>query len=222
MLYQLSYAGAAVILGGVTWKRTAMGREENEVEFARIVAFSDGVFAIAITLLVLNLEIPHGLAGSEVADALWAERESLLAFAVSFAVIGRFWIAHHQFFGQLRAFDGRLIGLNLLYLAFVVLIPFSSDVLGEYGGESAAVVLYAVNLAVTVLAGLAMWVHAWRAGLAALDVAAHREGRRRSLYIAAVFAASIPVAFVAPTVAPLLWFALFLEPVGRLARHPPS
>lgn len=171
---------------------------------------------------MLNLEIPHGLAGSEVADALWAERESLLAFAVSFAVIGRFWIAHHQFFGQLRAFDGRLIGLNPLYLAFVVLIPFSSDVLGEYGGESAAVVLYAVNLAVTVLAGLAMWVHAWRAGLAALDVAAHREGRRRSLYIAAVFAASIPVAFVAPTVAPLLWFALFLEPVGRLAWHPPS
>ena len=50
-------------------------------------------------------------------------------------MIGRFWLVHHRFFGEVTAFDGRLIGLNMLYLAWIVLIPFSSEVLGEYGGR---------------------------------------------------------------------------------------
>ena len=62
-------------------------------------------------------------------------------------MIGRFWVLHHRFFGEVRAFDGRLITLNIFYLACIVLIPFSSQLLGEYGGEAAAVVVYAVNLA---------------------------------------------------------------------------
>lgn len=91
--------------------RVAKRREGNEIEFSRIVAFSDGVFAIAITLLVLSLGISRDLAGDEVADALWDQRENLLAFAISFAVIGRFWLVHHRFFGEV-AFDTRLIGLT--------------------------------------------------------------------------------------------------------------
>lgn len=118
-------------------ERTAKQREGNEIEFGRIVAFSDGVFSIAITLLVLNLGIEKGLSGGAVDEALWGLREDLLAFAISFAVIGRFWVVHHRFFGEVEAFDGRLIVLNLLYLAWIVLIPFSSEVLGEYGGETA-------------------------------------------------------------------------------------
>jgi uncharacterized membrane protein len=120
----------------VARERTAKRREGNEIEFGRIVAFSDGVFSIAITLLVLNLGIAKGLTGSEVADALFDQWDNLLAFAISFAVIGRFWVVHHRFFAEVDAFDGRLIGLNMLYLAWIVLIPFSSEVLGEYGDET--------------------------------------------------------------------------------------
>lgn len=112
-------------------------REENEIEFGRIVAFSDGVFSIAITLLVLNLGIDKGLSSGELTTALLNQWDDLLAFALSFAVIGRFWVVHHRFFAEVDAFDGRLLGLNLLYLAAVVLIPFSSEVLGEYGGRDA-------------------------------------------------------------------------------------
>lgn len=194
-------------------------REGNEIEFSRIVAFSDGVFAIAITLLVLNLEIAKGLSGSEVADALWGERSNLLACAISFAVIGRFWIVHHHFFGEVTAFDGRLLGLNLLYLGCIVLIPFSSEVLGEYGGETAAVVLYSANLVAVILVGQLMAADANRAGLTTADAKTRREGSIRSMYIAAVFLLSIPVAFVAPTVAPYMWLVLFLDPAGRLARR---
>ena len=85
--------------------RVAKQREGNEIEFSRIVAFSDGVFAIAITLLVLNLGIAKDLAPTKVADALWDQRENLLAFGISFAVIGRFWLVHHRFFGDVVAFD---------------------------------------------------------------------------------------------------------------------
>ncbi|MEX2107174.1 MAG: TMEM175 family protein [Solirubrobacterales bacterium] len=198
-------------------ERVAKRREGNEIEFSRIVAFSDGVFAIAITLLVLNLGIAKGLAGGEVAGAIWDQREHLLAYAISFAVIGRFWLVHHRFFGEVTAFDARLIALNLLYLGWIVLIPFSSEVLGEYGGESAAVVLYSANLLGVVLIGMLMAADAHRAGLTSIDNAAHRESRIRSIYIGSVFLLSIPVAFVAPGIAPYMWLALFFDPAGRLA-----
>jgi uncharacterized membrane protein len=199
----------------VSGRRQPKQREGNEVEFSRIVAFSDGVFAIAITLLVLNLGVAKGLAGGEVAEALWDQRENLLAYALSFAVIGRFWLVHHRFFGEVTAFDGRLIALNLFYLAWIVLIPFSSEVLGEYGNKTAGVVLYAANLSGVVLAGMWMLADARGAGLTSIDAASHREQRFRALYIAAVFAASIPVAFLAPSIAPFIWLALFFDPASR-------
>jgi uncharacterized membrane protein len=194
-------------------------REGNEIEFGRIVAFSDGVFAIAITLLVLGLRIPKHLEAAELANALFDQWDNLLAFAISFAVIGRFWVVHHRFFAEVDAFDGRLLGLNLLYLGAVVLIPFSSEVLGEYGGETPAVVLYSVNLAAVVLVGLWMGVDARRRGLTSIDEETHRETRLRSSYIAGVFLLSIPLAFFVPRAAAYLWLLLFLDPSGRVARR---
>jgi uncharacterized membrane protein len=201
----------------VARERTAKRREGNEIEFSRIVAFSDGVFAIAITLLVLNLQIPAHLAHGEVAHALWSERENFVAFAISFAVIGRFWAIHHRLFGEVHSFDGRLIALNLFYLGWIVLIPFSSEVLGKYGGATASVVLYSVNLAVVVLLGLVMSDTARRRGLASIDDETHRETWSRTTHVAGIFALSVPVAFVAPGVVPFLWLVLFLDPVARLS-----
>jgi uncharacterized membrane protein len=204
----------------VARERNSKRREGNEVEFSRIVAFSDGVFAIAITLLVLALEVPDRLHEESLASALWAQRDGLLAYALSFAVIGRFWVVHHRFFGEVTGFDGRLLGLNIFYLAWIALIPFSSEVLGDHGGEAAAVILYAANLSGVVLTGMWMVADARGAGLTSIDAASHHEQRYRSLYIAAVFLASIPVAFVAPGLAPFMWLALFLDPAARFARAP--
>ena len=206
----------------MTREQTVQRRAENEIEFGRIVAFSDGVFSIAITLLVLNLGIDKGLTEARIDDALWDLREDLLAYAISFAVIGRFWLVHHRFFAEVEAFDRRLIGLNLLYLGWIVLIPFSSEVLGEYGGETTAVVLYSVNLAVVVLLGLLMNVYARRRGLTKVDDHTHRENQIRSVYIAAIFLLSVPLAFVAPSLAPFLWLVLFLDPSSRLAGRAPG
>lgn len=200
-------------------ERIARRREENEVEFSRIVAFSDGVFAIAITLLVLNLSVPEHIPGDDLNDALWDQRHDLLAYVISFAVIGRFWILHHRFFASVVGFDARLLGLNLFYLGWIALLPFSSQVLGDHGGDSAAIVLYAINLSGATLVGMLMSVDARRAGLSKMPEEEAREGRRRAVSIAAVFLASVPIALVAPGVAPLLWLALFLDPVGRRMRR---
>ena len=197
----------------------AKQRTENEIEFGRIVAFSDGVFSIAITLLVLNIGIRKGLTEGQIDDALWDQRDLFFAYAISFAVIGRFWLVHHRFFAEVRAFDGRLITLNLAYLGSIVLIPFSSELLGEYGGTTTAVVFYSVNLAAVVLIGLLLHVDARRRGLTKIDDRTHRETQFRSSYIAGIFLLSVPVAYFAPNAAPYLWLVLFVDPSSRLARR---
>ncbi|HEX5928467.1 MAG TPA: TMEM175 family protein [Solirubrobacterales bacterium] len=198
-------------------RERAKRREGNEIEFSRIVAFSDGVFAIAITLLVLAINVPDHLQDERLADALWGQRSDFLAYALSFAVIGRFWLIHHRFFGEVTAFNGRLLALNIFYLAWIALIPFSSEVLGDHGGEAAAIVLYAANLSAVVLTSFWMQASAREAGLTAIDAATHRESRWRALYISGVFLASIPVALLAPGIAALLWLALFFDPAARFA-----
>lgn len=204
--------------GVVPKPRTAKRREENEIEFSRIVAFSDGVFAIAITLLVLNLSVPEHIRGDDLSRVLWDQRQDLFAYALSFAVIGRFWVVHHRFFADVVGFDGRLLGLNLFYLSWVVLLPFSSQVLGDHGGDTDAIVLYSANLAGVTLVGAWMSSDARRSGLARTDPEIARESQRRALIIATVFLASIPMAFVDPHIAQLLWLGLFTEPLGRRLR----
>jgi uncharacterized membrane protein len=200
-------------------KATAKRRTENEIEFGRIVAFSDGVFAIAITLLVLNLNVETGLTEGQIDNALWEQREFFVAYAISFAVIGRFWLVHHRFFSEVEAFDGRLLALNLVYLGFIVLIPFSSELLGEYGGKTTALVFYSANLAIVVLLGMLMSADARRRALTSIDDRTHRENRVRSAYIAGIFLLSIPLAYVAPAIAPYFWLVLFVDPSRRLARR---
>jgi uncharacterized membrane protein len=190
-------------------------RDESGVEFARVVAFSDGVFAIAITLLVLTLEIPPGL--DDLGSALRDHGDDLFAYGLSFAVVGKFWLAHHRFYGAIERFDGTLMGLNLLYLAWVVLVPFSSDLLGNYGDEAVSVVIYAFIMAACSATFLAQIVYAYRSGLVRPEARPleRRYAGPANFLVTAVFVASIPVALLSPTVAELMWLGIFF--VGRRA-----
>jgi len=207
------------MMPAVAREREARKREEHEVEFSRIVAFSDGVFSIAITLLVLNLTIDPGIPRDELAQKLWDQHEALLAYAISFAVIARFWVVHHSFFSEVRAFDSRLIALNMLYLGFLVLIPFSSQVLGDYGGQLPAVIVYSANLAAVVLTGQWMSWDARRAGLTTIDAETARENLIRGAFIAGVFLISIVVALFDASIAPFIWLLLFVEGRGHVIQR---
>jgi uncharacterized membrane protein len=194
----------------------ARHRDEAETEFSRIVAFSDGVFAIAITLLVLGLLIPQKVTDLE--QALLNNSGDFVAYAISFAVLGRFWLAHHRFFAALERFDGTLMALNLTYLAFIALVPFTSSVLGDYGDQTESIVLYAINMILVSGSFYAQITYSDRAGLVrqrALDYERYNAGPR-SLVVTGAFVISIPIAFVSPTAATILWILMFFV-AGRIA-----
>jgi uncharacterized membrane protein len=130
----------------------------------RSVAFSDAVFAITITLLVLDIRPPtddrnllHGL------GALWP---SYLAYAVTFLFIGQVWVNHHVMFDHIRAADRLVLFLNTLLLMVVAFLPFATSVLAgalrSGHGQRTAVVFYAVAFDVTALAFNALWQYACR------------------------------------------------------------
>lgn len=100
----------------------------------RLESFSDAVFAVAITLLVLSIDLPP----EKVSDArLWSEIVRLwpdfFAYMLSFVIVGSFWVAHHRFFSILKKHDTALVWLNLLFLMLIVFIPFPTQLLSEYG-----------------------------------------------------------------------------------------
>lgn len=185
--------------------------ERGGEEFGRVLAFSDGMFAIAMTLLVVGIGVPALTDGDSVkglADALNDQSEAIISFFISFAVIGRYWVAHHQMFSLLRAFDSGLIGLNLVYLAFIAFLPFPTAMLGTYFDNPLAVSVYAA--AVGIVSGLEVVLirHAHRRGLLAkaMPEDIFRWAARQSTMPVVFFALSIPVAFVSSELAVLCWF----------------
>ena len=126
-------------------------RSAGAIGLGRTLALSDGIFAIAMTLLAFQIQVPN-LTGNEVhhlSRALGDLGDRYYVFALTFSVIGLFWLAHHRLFNQVERADEPLMLLNLLLLMTIAFLPFSSSVLGRYGGERVAVIFYASSLAVT-------------------------------------------------------------------------
>jgi uncharacterized membrane protein len=183
-------------------------------DFGRILAFTDGVFAIAITLLVLGFNDPSG---AHVARQVLDQWPQLLAYLLSFAVVGRMWLVHHRFFATLHRFDRLLLLLNLGYLAAVVLVPYTSELVGDHGGEPVVAVFYALVLAIATLLQWAMVRHTLRAEHVREELRARVApfGGPRALFAPALLVASIPVAFANPHVAEVMWVLLVVPALPR-------
>ena len=186
---------------------------------ARIEAFSDGVFAIAATLLMLQLELPHlptDPTDRDLWNALGQMAPSYFTFVLSFAVIGRYWLAHHALLHRIRRADGGLAVLNLLLLLTVVALPFPTEVLGDYGNLAAAAIFYAVSISLIGLMMAVLWRHAVKRKLLYPDVSRGtiKNSYYRSLSVPVVFLASVPVAaWVSVTAAEVMWAATFFAGV---------
>lgn len=175
--------------------------------FDRFVNFSDAVFAIAITLLALDIRLPQQDAAAlapPLGPQLNALVPNLFAFALSFAVIGGYWMAHHRLFEMIDRHDGRLIALNMLTLFCVALLPFPTQVVADYGHTTLGVEIYAGSMVLTGLSIFALVVHAHRAHLIAVE-ADIRGPLIRSSIMPAVFAASMIVAIWHPRAAMYMW-----------------
>ncbi|MER3554103.1 MAG: DUF1211 domain-containing protein [Meiothermus sp.] len=179
--------------------------EEKVSGLERIVFMSDAVFAIALTLLVLDIRLPplgHHPSPTEYAAALLGLAPKLYSYVLSFLVLGVYWVAHHQTFGHITRYDTRLTWLNLFMLLFVAFLPFSSGLLGEYGNYQLSWVVFALNyVAISVLLTLA-WLHALRGGMVEpLEPAQVRYRNYRGLIVQAIFLLSIGISFFNLTLA---------------------
>ncbi len=142
------------------------GRSEHDYDLSRLMAFSDGVFAVAITLLVFQVPVPaiaQNDALSRLPAALLQTAPPLLTFALSFFLVGFYWIRHHQLFRQVVSTDVWLLWLNLVVLFLVCLLPFSSGVVGRYHNTVIGAEVYAVNLAAIAIAFSGLYLYATRA-----------------------------------------------------------
>jgi uncharacterized membrane protein len=192
-----------------------------EVEFIsaeRLIFFSDAVAAIAMTLLAFTLKVPVGSSDRAILRGLWNDRLSYLEFLISFVVIGGHWRSHHRLFRYLNRLDSRIITLNMVWLLMIVIIPFATELLSGRGGFGVRFSLYAIIQVLTLLTFLLMSRHLRGSKLLRPGAAqpSPRDDDASLLAIAAMFAISIPVAFVTQW-AFVFWVAS--SPAARAVRR---
>jgi uncharacterized membrane protein len=201
-------------LPGRLWRLPRHEDDEaaEEEGLGRILALSDGVFAIALTLLTLEIAVPATTSNAGLPKALLGLWPRYLAYLLSFVVIARFWGTHRVAFRLIARDDATLVWLNLLLLMLVAFLPFPTAVLGQHFGSPAAAVLYAISVALASIASTAFWWYAsGRGRLLRPDVRrAHvRALRARSLSAPVYFALTMPIALFAPYVAEIAWVLAF-------------
>lgn len=193
---------------------------------SRLEAFSDGVFAIAITLLILDLHVPAS--PDRLLSQLAAEWPSFLGYLVSFAFIGGSWLAHNALTHLLRATDGVFMSLNLLQLLSVSFLPFSTSLLTKHltgSAEHVAVVIFGVNLTLGTLVSSMMIRYVTRTDELKSDVdpAIVVKLQRQRLMTVSLFALSTALSAVFPRTAVgfylLLSLLLMAQPFWRLPRR---
>ncbi|MER6616877.1 TMEM175 family protein [Streptomyces xantholiticus] len=174
----------------------------------QLLAFGDAVFAIAITLLILDVGVQDDLAASDLGEALHDVLADVGAYVLSFAVIGVLWLAQHAMFTSIARLDTWLLYLYLALLAVIAGLPFPTRLISEYGDTALATAIYAGAIAAASSLMTAMSLRlACRPVLVKPGVS--RESLTRSvqegLVMVLVFVASMPLTLVSPLLAQLSW-----------------
>jgi uncharacterized membrane protein len=172
------------------------------------------VFAFALTLLVVNLRAspdqPLGVDLRNLGDRAWAA-------ALSFAIIGRFWLVHRRMFARIQPGDETLAKLNLAFLAAIVTIPFSAQLLAHPGRQPIQVIAYAVTTGAAALLKTSLWGYAWTRGLLVEPPPGALRGRAEAvaagltdLVTALLCLISVVVALFSPFAGELVWIAFLI------------
>lgn len=178
----------------------------------RLAFFSDAVFAIAMTLLVIDLKVPDGEPGEEL--SAWVivtdQLPAFFAYTLSFIIIGINWVAHHRKFRVIVRWDPRLIQLNFVLLFLITFVPFPTALIAETPAEFISVTLYATVVGGLSLAQFGIWMYARRAGLMSdqVDERLFRYVAYSTFPVPIVFFGSILIAIFSPLWAMLSWILL--------------
>ena len=172
----------------------------------RIESLTDGVFAIAMTLLVLELSIPV-IAGSpvntELSSKLFELWPKLLVYMLSFVILGMMWVHHRLMFHYIERSDGKLAWMNIIFLMFVALVPFAASLLGEYSNSQIAVLVYGIVALLIIIMSLVVWIYITRIDeLADRVIETEIAIRRKILYLVGCFffILAIGISFISPTI----------------------
>ena len=195
---------------------TRYPRPSERDDFGRVMSFTDAVFAIAMTLLVVEIGVPETIDGAPDDPAAllgaFADKGPLIfAFFLGCYVIGFYWAAHHRFMSWLDAVDRGFVLLTVVYLAFVALLPFPTGVLGEFGLNPISVIAFALNMGAVSSMETVLFAYTRRRRLfrEELPEDVYRWALGSSLLPVLAFALSIPVAFVVPLLSLALWFLAY-------------
>ncbi|MGB6429708.1 MAG: TMEM175 family protein [Candidatus Acidiferrales bacterium] len=192
----------------------------------RVETLTDGVFAIAMTLMVFTIRVPQleGGAVSQLSHRLLELWPTFFIYGVTFAVLGIFWVAHHTHFYFVRHIDRNSIWINMTFLLFITTFPFSASLLGAYPGQRVAVICYGVNLS---LAALLLFCHLkYATGRGRLtgpekDEKGLRLAKQRLLACPFLCGVSIVLSFFHPLIASMLYLVIpvmYIIP-GRVDRY---
>ncbi len=193
-------------------------KERKQFQLERLILFSDAVFAIAITLLVIEIKVPDIHAGPGqsyahlLAEAIAEKQFEFFGFMLSFAVIGQFWVSHHRLFGYVTGYDNGLLWLNLHMLFWIVLVPFSSALNSRYGGMDQVWMWYSFNMFMIALSMFFIWRYIGKPArdlsVLAGDARLRQMAQVRNLSIACIFLLGLILCL--PGVDVLSWVARFV------------
>ncbi len=206
--------------------RRAEGDDLDAPGVERLLALSDGVVAIALTLLVLQLVVPpiEGVSSADARSAsyLWHQLagdgvDQFIAYVVSFYVIAQFWLTHHRVFRTIRGHAEGLAWWNFTFLFTITLMPFTSELLGRFGANPVSIDLFAANLLLASLATQGVRIYARNHHLeqAGVDDRDRRAGFFRACWLALVVIATGTLAWFQPRLAMYGW--LLILPGHRIA-----
>lgn len=176
---------------------------------ARIETLADGVFAIVMTLLVFDIRVPiqEQVSQTGLLNALVTLMPNMISYVISFVILGVFWVGHHNQFFYIRRSDRTLLWINIIYMMFVALVPFSAGLLSRYGSDPLSIVVYNLNLIGTGTILFFHWVYAVRDGHLlghALDPKVDRLVRRRILTPPVFYSLAIIVSLINVQIALIL------------------
>lgn len=180
---------------------------KKKFQLERMILFSDAVFAIAITLLVLEIKVPHVSDNTDqsLLKILLSMMPKFVGFFISFFVIGQYWIVHHKLFGFVENYNGGLLWLNLIFLLSIVLMPFSTALYSENVKSTFSFVTYCGNIFASGFIAFIIWRYIGSRKRNLSELSQHKELLSyfsiRSLIISFAFGAGALISIVDPVIA---------------------
>ena len=197
---------------GRDWQlEVGLAERDNTKGLDRLLTLADGVFAIAITILVLDLRVPPGLIGRELPAHIADLIPEFISYGISFAVIAIYWQAQREVFEDIESSDAALTWMTFLFLMAIAFLPFPTLLLGEYRDQQISVTFYAADAAVAslLLVGISWYARSGhRLVRADIDEEQARLRSAQGLAVPVVFLVSIVISFWSPEIALYSWLLL--------------